>query len=376
MTASPIRVLHVLGELRPSGAETMLEVAASRFAEAGVTAEILSIGREPGSFAPRLAAAGYRIHHIPFVKSPVFFLRLFSRFRAGYDVVHLHVEQASFWIGLMAMVTGGAPTILKSIHNCFAFTGNLRLRRKLQRHILIRLGVRQVAVSPSVRDTERSHFGLDTELINNWFDAARFEPPSEAERRKSRQTLGCADGDVVMVSVANCNVFKNHDELVRALAVVPPERRPLWLHVGGEEAGHPERDLARALGVADRIRFLGSREDVCTALHAADAFVMPSLREGLPISALEAMATGLPAILSDVPGLRDLRPVFPGILWAEPSAASLAQALLDFTSQAGEAIRRAAREHPAIARREYDAHAGVNAYVRVYRGISGARSAT
>jgi glycosyltransferase involved in cell wall biosynthesis len=361
-----LRVLHVLGELRPSGAETMLEVAAPLFAQAGVTGEILSIGSEPGPFARRLAKAGYRIHHVPFHKSPAFFRRIFRLLRTGYDVVHLHVERAPFWISLTAMAAG-VPTILKTIHNCFAFTGNLRLRRKVQRHLMARFGVRQVAVSPSVRDTERSHFGLETEIIGNWFDAARFEPPGEAERQAARRALVCADGDVVMVSVANCNDFKNHGELLRALALLPPGKRPLWLHVGAEEGGRPEWELARTLGVADRVRFVGSLDDVRTALHAADAFVMPSLREGLPISALEAMATGLPAILTDVPGLRDLRPLFPGVIWAEPSARPLAEALLAFVSLDPESRRHLSRDHSAIVRRAYDARAGVESYVRIYR---------
>jgi glycosyltransferase involved in cell wall biosynthesis len=368
MNEPKLRVLHILGALRPSGAEMMLEVAAPLFAQAGVAGEILSIGSERGPFERRLAEAGYRIHHVPFAKSPTFFLRLFKELRRGYDVVHIHVERGPFWISLTAMAAG-IPTILKSIHNCFAFTGNLRLRRKVQRHLMARFGVRQVAVSPSVRDTERSHFGLETEIIDNWFDATRFEPPGEAQRQAARRALDCADADVVMVSVANCNDFKNHGELLRALARLPPGKRPLWLHVGAEEEGRPERELARTLGVDDRVRFLGPIDDVRTALHAADAFVMPSLREGLPISVLEAMATGLPGILADSPGLRDLRPLFPGVVWAEPSAGPLAAALLEFVSLDPEARRRLSRNHPAIVRREYDMQAGVDSYMRIYRGL-------
>jgi glycosyltransferase involved in cell wall biosynthesis len=95
---------------------------------------------------------------------------------------------------------------------------------------------------------------------------------------------------------------------------------------------------------------------------------MPSTQEGLPISALEAMAAGLPAILTDTPGLRDLRPVFPGLLYAEPTPASLAEALLAYTARAPADWREVAAVHPAIVRRAFGVEAGVGAYVRLYRG--------
>ena len=95
---------------------------------------------------------------------------------------------------------------------------------------------------------------------------------------------------------------------------------------------------------------------------------MPSLREGLPISALEAMSAGLPAILTDVDGLRDLRPTFPGLLFAQPTAASLAEVLLDFTGEGPDAWRARAADHPAIVRREHGVEPGVRAFARLYRG--------
>jgi len=369
MSATPLRVLHVLGELRHSGAEVMLAVAAPLFREQGVTADVLSTGSERvGRFGDRLAQAGYGVHHIPFARSPVFFWRLWKLLRTGYDVVHIHTERATFWVGLTVRAAG-VPVMLKSIHNTFSFTGGLRLRRAVQRHVLAWLGLRQISVSPSVQDTEQRHFALETPVINNWFDLARFQPPSEPERRRARQSQQAGDEDVVLVSVGNCNAFKNHGELLRALALVPPGRRPLYLHAGEEEPGNPERELARTLGILGRVRFLGPVEDVRPLLHAADGFVMPSLREGLSISALEALATGLPAILGDVDGLRDFRPLFPGLIYCEPAAQPIFEAVRYFLDLDGESRRRLAQDYPSKAAREYDMRVGVEAYVRIYRGL-------
>lgn len=365
---APLRVLHVLGELRPSGAETMLAVAAPTFAAHGVVTELLSTGVSPGPYADRLAAVGYGIRHLPFAKRPAFFLRLWRLLRRGrYQALHIHTERAAFWIGLTGLAAG-VPSILKTIHNNFAFTGNLRLRRKVQRHLMAWLGMRQVAVGRAVQETERRHYGLETDLVNNWFDVERYRPPTAAERAAARAALGLGDDQVVLASVGNCNGFKNHGELLRALALLPASRRPIWLHAGAEEADHPERALARELGVEGWVRFLGSLPDPRRALHAADGYVMPSLREGLSISALEALATGLPAILTDVDGLRELGAAFPGVRLPAPRAAALAAALEAFVDEDAGARWRAARDYPALARRAFGVEAGVAGYLRLYRG--------
>ncbi len=368
LVSAPLRVLHVLGELRPSGAETMLAVAAPAFAARGVEAEILSTGAAAGPYAARLAEAGYGLHHLPFSKSPAFFLRLFRLLRAGrYQALHVHTERAAFWIGLTGLAAR-VPVILKTIHNNFAFTGNLRIRRLAQRHLMRWLGMHQVAVGRAVQATERRHYRLPTVLVNNWFDPARFRPPGAAERAAARRALGLRPGEVALASVANCNAFKNHGALLEALALLPPDRRPTWLHAGAEEPGCPERARAEALGVAGSVRFLGSLPDPRAVLHAADGYVMPSLREGLSISALEALATGLPAVLADVDGLRELAGSFGGVRLAAPEPAALAAALRAFVEEPEAARWEAAREHPAAALAAYGVEAGVEGYLALYRG--------
>lgn len=366
MRGGELRVLHVLGELRPSGAEAMLLAAAPVFAEHGVRGEILSTGAAPGPFAPLLAQAGYRIRHIPFAKSPGFFVAVRRLMREDWDVVHLHTERANFWLGLTARL-GLRHRVLRTIHNGFAFAGGLRLRRGLQRRLLQRMAVCHVAISESVRDIERRHFGLSTEVVPNWYDSRRFRQVAPAQRERARAALALEE-DMVLVAIGNCSPVKNHTALIEAIALLPASARPVLLHVGTEEHDHPERALARRLGLAERVRFLGPLPDVGAALHAADLFVMPSLYEGFGVAAVEALATGLPAILADCPGLRDFRERFPGLQYCAPDAASLHAALrrmldLDPAQRAG-----LAEDYPEIAEREYGLERGVLRYIRMYRG--------
>jgi len=356
-----LRVVHVLGELRASGAETMLRAGARHFASHGIESHILATGPTIGDYAPRLANAGYVLHHIPFEPARWFFPRLLAFLaKHRYDVVHVHAERASFWTTLTAFISGHAR-VIRTVHNNFQFDGNLRVRRELQRRLLARLGVRYVSISSSVARNEKDRYRIDTVLIPNWFDSEHFRPPSSTERASARRVLGYGPDDKVVVSVGNCNPIKNHVAVLEALTRIPVERRPRYLHVGGEEPGCPERSLARRLGVADHVQFVGSLSDAREALWAADAYVMPSHFEGFSIAALEALGVGLPAIVSDAPGLRDLREWFPDLQLVN-GVDELATALARPVSPADD--------QPARAREQFGCADGVTRYVTLYREVA------
>ena len=362
-----LRVLHVLGELRPSGAEMMFCNAAQYFIKNNVESEIVATGKQLGSFAPQLAGAGYKLHHIVFSKSPFFFLKLYKLMRSGnYDVYHLHTERASFWIGLIALAQKSG-VVLKTIHSNFDFKGNLRLRRMIQRRILKRLGVFHVSISPSVQETEFKHFGLETYLIPNWYDSNRYYQNSEYERRKAKIKLGINSYKKVIVTVGNCSIIKNHSSLIEALALMPSEARPYYLHVGIEEEGQPERKLAERLGVINNISFLGPLSDVRTILNAADIFVMPSLVEGFGVAAVEALATGLPVIFTDVAGLRDFRLNFEGLSYTGTDAVSMKNTLHTLVNESSEQLSLRAKNYSEICKAMFGIEQGVESYLQLYR---------
>ena len=120
--------------------------------------------------------------------------------------------------------------------------------------------------------------------------------------------------------------------------------------------------------MAGRIRFLGPIDDLRPIYFASDVFVMPSLREGRSVAALEALGTGLPALLADVEGLRDLRDLYPGLSYARPEAGSIAEALAGLLSATPEERRSRSADYPDISRSNFGLEAGVGAYLEIYCG--------
>lgn len=319
----PVRVLHVLNELRPSGAEVMLRSAAAQWEVHGIEADVLAVAPTPGVFAEDLRSAGYGVLHdgAPLRRVPARLRHLVATGR--YDVVHLHAERGNFYFALAALSAGAA--VVRTVHGIFGFQGLLRAERTLQRLILSRVGVLHVCVGSSTADNERRRFGNPSEIVENWYDGS-FRPPTPQERVRARTALGLDHRDMVAVSVGNCAPVKRHEAILEAMAHPAGPPHLVYLHVGEEDVECSERGLAARLGVADRVRFLG-RGHPLTALHAADVFVMPSVREGLGLAAVEALATGLPAVLADAPGLRDVAGASPAASLTDVAPEHLAAAI-------------------------------------------------
>jgi glycosyltransferase involved in cell wall biosynthesis len=156
-----------------------------------------------------------------------------------------------------------------------------------------------------------------------------------------------------ILTVANLRREKAHEVLFDAIARIAPRHPSIRLRVAGDGPRAAElRALAASLGIADRVTFLGHRDDVPTLLAEADLFVLPSRSEAFPNSVVEAMASGLPVVASGVGGLLELvEPGRTGLLVAPDDPAALADAidtLADDPARAralGDRAQRTITEH-------------------------------
>ena len=166
-------------------------------------------------------------------------------------------------------------------------------------------------------------------VIYNGVDTAVFRPASAAERSAARRALGLSDDAVVLMAVGSLKPIKGVDDLLRAAASVMHARARVRLVLIGEGPDRVSLETqARALGIADRVSFLGLRDDVDGLLRAADALVLASRTEALPTVILEAMATGLPVVATHVGGVPEMvEPDRSGLLVPPNDIASLERAI-------------------------------------------------
>jgi len=364
-----MRVLHILGELNPSGAEVMLCASAELWKKQGISIDILGTGEVIGPYGPRFEANGFKIHHLPFAKSFRFFYEYYRLLRRErYDVVHNNSERANFQFGLIAWLAG-TPRIVRTLHNVFLYEGRLKISRQIQRAILRKVGVLHLSIGESVAENEESWLRNSTVPIANWYDDRKFTPATESQRGDARTKLDIDEETFVVVSVGNCSAIKNHEALLEALGSLKKELDFLYLHLGREDQYPTERALAQRLGISDRVRFQGPVPNVLPYLWAADVYAMPSRHEGFSIAALEALSVGIPAVLGDVAGLKDLKGIVPhAALWVEPKAEAVATAL---RAIAPRAVHLRCDEGPRTYQTlsaQYGMEAGVARLVSIYRG--------
>ena len=130
---------------------------------------------------------------------------------------------------------------------------------------------------------------------------------SDDEKRKLRSEKGFSQEETLLIYVAEMNENKNQSMLIRAMKRLTEDGGNYrLLIVGADNISGKYVSLANELGVSDRVDFLGHREDVCKLVQLSDIAVGSSLREGLPVNVMEAMACGLPVVLSDNRGHRAL----------------------------------------------------------------------
>lgn len=146
-------------------------------------------------------------------------------------------------------------------------------------------------------------------------DLNMFAPAPE-KRSLKRKELDLPETSVVLLSVGELNRNKNHQIVIRAIA----ELNDIDIHyvIAGKGELYDElKKLAEELNVSDRVHLLGFRSDIAELHHATDIYVLPSEREGLNTSVIEAMASGLPCAVSGARGNIDLIDEYGGIIFDE-----------------------------------------------------------
>lgn len=261
-----------------------------------------------------------------------------------FDLVHGHMPISGL-LARLAAKRAGVPRIAYTCHG-FLFNQPGPWWRRTLSLAMERLGGRMTDVYLTVSEeeaTDARRLGIHAAAtaVLNGRDPAIFRP-DPAARAALRREFGAGEEDCVVVAVSRLVRHKGYPELLEAMRATPANT-VLWV-VGERLATDHGEDLAPIFARATqdlgrRLVMLGYRHDVPRVLAAADLFCLPSHFEGLPMSAIEAMLTGLPVVSTDIRGPREMVvPGETGLLVPPMQAAPLADAL---SHLAGDAALRA-----------------------------------
>ncbi|WP_257307407.1 glycosyltransferase [Geothrix campi] len=304
-------IVFLTDQLGRGGAETQLVRIAMSLRKRGWRVAILSLF--PGSdFEEELFAVGIPHRYCESVRMPEnrpliplrITLRLIRTLRAWRPATLICFSYHSDVMGRVCGRLAGVPVIIGSLRTAFAKTS---LRERVYRitEPLINLTVANSQAGINYMISRRALTPRKTLVIPNGMFTSEF--PSSAPREEVRAELGIAPGAFLWIAVGTLNKAKDYPTMLDAAAKCAAADPRFRLSIaGGGEALAALQAEAAARGLEEVVHFLGKRTDVARLLKAADAFVLSSAWEGLPNAVMEALASGLPVVATDVGGIRDL----------------------------------------------------------------------
>lgn len=255
---------------------------------------------------------------IPIQRSP-FSLQNFKAYRQlreimareQYDIVHCHTPMGGFLARIAAMKYRRRGLLTLYTAHGFHFYQGASLPHWLLYYPAEKLlaPVTDCLITMNREDYDRAkrklRAGRFAYVHGVGLDSAKFPPALPGERKILRHAMGLREDAFVILFIGEMK--KNQQLLLHMMAHVKEEISGSLLLLAGDGPELPRHEaLAKELGIADSVRFLGWRSDIRDLLVCADIYVSSSLREGLPINIMEAMAMEKPIVATNIRGHNDL----------------------------------------------------------------------
>lgn len=234
---------------------------------------------------------------------------LFSLFRKyKFDIVHTHSSKTGV-LGRIAAFFSRVPKIVHTVHG-FSFPAAKNRADKLIYLFMEWIGTRcgdiLICLHNLDMDIAIRKLGAKKDkliVLPNGVDIEKFKPPIASEKFSAKSELSLPPDSVVVGMIGRLWKQKNPMALLKSAIDIMQIRQSVhFVFVGDGEMMPDIKNQVSEFGYEDRIHMLGWKANISDILHGFDIFVLPSLWEGMPLAILEAQASGLPCVVSDIPG--------------------------------------------------------------------------
>ena len=286
--------------------------------------------------------------------------------KARPDIVHSHGYYAAV-IGRIASRFARVPAVIAHVHNTY---WNYAARNLFMEFSLSYITDKIVCCSNAVRDFVLQYEKVSPKkviTVYNSIDIERFRRPVEKTRLK--RSLGIAEDETVVISVASLTPKKGHRYLLEALGAIDAKHKVRLLVVGTGPLRAELENYVHRKQLGAKVIFLGVRDDIPGLLGISDIFAMPSLIEGFGIATAEAMAAGLPVLATNVGGTPEVvSDGVSGILVPSKDPVALAEAITSLILDK-ETAERMGREGYKIAKERFSVETMVSKIEKLYEAL-------
>lgn len=295
-----MKIAQIMPEFGLAGAEIMCENLTYELRKAGHEVVVVSMYDYHSAITERLEQAGVEIRYLGKKPGldPSMILKMRKVFReTGVQVVHTHRYCAQY--AMPAAMLAGVPHRVHTLHS-LAPKENKRLARKLSKFFYKHCHVIPVSLSKAVRASVEEEYELDPSAVPVIFNGINLSKciPKEDYTVK---------GNFKILHIGRFSEEKNHMGLLMSFRKFYDNHPDSELWLIGDGKLRPEAEAyARENGLEQAVKFLGLQSNVYGYMHDADVFALPSKYEGIPMTLIEAIGTGLPVVATRVGGIPDM----------------------------------------------------------------------
>ncbi|MDM8260096.1 glycosyltransferase [Limosilactobacillus vaginalis] len=322
-----IKVLHVFNQFNQGGIEHVVINLMNNMDLSKVEFHFAIMSGKPGLLDEKVKKMGGKIHYFTSGRKSIFNIkanmnRIINEF-GPFKVVHSHVYFSSGYI-LKLAYKDNVPTRIAHVHDVYKGE-KINIKRKLYETLMRSYINRYSTLKFGVSKEACMHvFGMidnKTFIINNGIDIEKYKFDFNLRKAK-RSAFNISSETFVIINIGRFEDQKDHSYLVDIFSKIlnnyPNSKLML---VGNGSLKNKIVEKCKNLGILDKILFLENRKDVNELLMCADIFIMPSKYEGLPVSLIEAQASGIPCIVSN--SITDKAVIAPNVISIDKSKKEL-----------------------------------------------------
>jgi glycosyltransferase involved in cell wall biosynthesis len=338
----------IVGNLNRGGTETQISLIFPKLVELGWQVKILTISSNPGQLAAQIAKEGISVYSPKLANNKLtkllnaLYLIACDLIKDRKSITCMFLPQA-YLIGMLAsfiaMSCSKKIMFRRSLNHYQQKYKLLRITELLCHYFVNKIvGNTQIIAKQLISDE-----GVNPKKVEVIYNGQTIrEIPIDAEKANLKKELGIPENSTIFITVANLIKYKGHEEIIAALAMIKDKLPTDWsiLFVGKDNGIQKNLSTqAQDLGIANNIKFLGSRNDVWELLQSSDIYICASHEEGLSNSVIEATLAELPVIATDVGGNSEIiKHEETGIIVKPHCPKEIAEAILQLFSDRNSAI--------------------------------------
>ncbi|PIC77125.1 glycosyltransferase [Sporosarcina sp. P19] len=368
-----MKILHLISSLSSGGAQKLVEDTVPLMNDSeNIEVEVLVLNNENNVFDKNLIRKGIKIHVITLNRSRnpinIYYIRKYIT-KGKYDIVHVHLFPTNYWSALASITLfNNKPDFIYTEHS----THNRR-RNKWYLYLIEKFiyscYTKIISISPNTQANliewlnVKGEYSSKYKVIENGVNIGRFVEAKPYQIKEIDIKL-CGHEKLICM-VGRFSRQKDQATIIRSMKLLPNDIHLLL--IGEGELKQENEDLSKSLGVANRVHFLGFRNDIDRILKTVDIVILSSHWEGFGLAAVEGMAAAKPVIASNVPGLSEVVEGA-GLLFEKGNYNQLSNIIRDLLMN--ESYYLNISEACLIRGSCFDINKMVTAYIKVYEEVS------